>query len=226
MSDDEDAVPADFRANLARLMTQERIKRHNWQVCYPSTPANLYHMLRRQCHRSFRKPLIYCFSKQRLRAPNLSGVHELVKGTFFQRVIDGNEVPAGVVPRKLVLCSGQIGAVMVDHKAKHSAHDIAIVFLEQIAPFPWEDVARVVEKYFATNPNIEVVWLQEECKNMGMWPFVRPRLQSLLRHLEKVAFGPTHRISYVGRPPEASPATGFKSVHNAEEQELVRQIFS
>ena len=227
LSDDADAIPGNFLPQKKELALEERIRRGNWQVCYPTTPANYYHMLRRQTHRNFRKPLIFFFSKARLRAPNVSSLKEMATGTSFQPVIDCgmlNTSGRAIPPRKVILCSGQIGMTVIDAHAKmHSSanesdHNVAIARLEQIAPFPWEHVAETVDKYLALNQDVEFEWLQEEPKNMGCWHFVRPRLQALLSSRGK-------KVTCIGRDTAASPSTGYTSVHNYEEQQLIDAVF-
>lgn len=128
------------------------------QITYPSTPANYYHLLRRQALRDFAKPLINFFSKARLRAPNLSKLSELATGTVFQPVIDFG-VAENTVPRKVLFCAGQIESIVSDarraaqtHTKDANAHnDIVLVTVEQLAPFPWEQIADTIEKYMAMN---------------------------------------------------------------------------
>lgn len=231
LSDDIDTVPLTFStAANAAAMNESRIATGNWQVCYPSTPANYYHMLRRQTHREFRKPLVFFFSKARLRAPNVSRLDEMTTGTSFQPVLDSGK--PGVVARKVVFCSGQIESLCADNRVKRqtasgnaTAHDdVVFVTIEQIAPFPWEHVGAVVQKYVAANPSVEFVWLQEEPKNMGAYAFVRPRLQNLLRNLG--VFSADKRLTYIGRSSAASPATGYGSIHKEEEDSIFNAVFS
>jgi 2-oxoglutarate dehydrogenase E1 component len=228
LSDDAAELPDNLGRGGKNRETrlEERIRRGNWQVCYPSTPANYYHMLRRQIHRSFRKPLIFFFSKARLRAPNVSSLAEMATGTIFLPIIDCgvlNTSGRNIPPRKVILCTGQIGQAVVDAHAKLSGgsendHNVAIVRLEQIAPFPWEHLMDTANKYIEMNPDVEFEWLQEEPKNMGCWHFVRPRLRALLETKGK-------KISCIGRDTAASPSTGYTSVHNAEEQQLIDAVF-
>lgn len=231
LSDDADHVPESFSLVNASLSLEARISKGNWQVCYPTTPANYYHMLRRQTHREFRKPLIFFFSKARLRAPNVSKLADMSTGTSFQPVIDTGASDLRAV-RKVVFCSGQIESIAQEYRAKMQASDtdptihngVVLVTLEQIAPFPWEHIGAVVKKYTAMNPRVKFAWLQEEPKNMGPWAFVRPRLQKLLQSLEALPEG--ERLVYIGRESAASPATGYSSIHKAEEQSIVESVFA
>ncbi|KAL7703452.1 2-oxoglutarate dehydrogenase E1 component [Lotmaria passim] len=227
LSDDADRVPADFRKFPNDQALEVRIRRHNWQVTYPSTPASYFHILRRQGLREFSKPLVNFFSKARLRAPNLSAIKDMAKGSAFKAVID-TAATTDVVARKVVFCSGQIESIVNDARAamqkeKPGVHnDVVLVTLEQLAPFPWEQVADVMETYAQRNPDTEFVWLQEEPRNMGMWAHMRPRMNSLMR---KLGIKQT-RIDVVSRPAVASPSTGYGSVHVEEEKKLIAETLA
>lgn len=229
LSSDTDVVPHNFRQVSGARMMEARIQKYNWQVCYPSTPANYFHMLRRQVMRSEAKPLVFFFSKARLRAPNVSSLSEMATGTEFVPVID-TASKDNVVARKVLFCSGQIESIVDDQRQKLRAsqpdihNDVVIVKVEQLSPFPWEQIADVLEKYHGRNPNVEFAWLQEEPKNMGSWAYVRPRFQSLMRHLGIAK--PGDLMKYIGRPTAASPSTGYGSVHIEEEKELVAQALA
>ncbi|ORC91674.1 2-oxoglutarate dehydrogenase subunit [Trypanosoma theileri] len=230
LSSDIDKVPRNFRTAPAARLLEARIQEFNWQVCYPSTPANYFHMLRRQVVREDYKPLVFFFSKARLRAPNVSSLAEMAKGTQFLPVID-TAVREDIVARKVLFCTGQIESIVDDHRKKKSEEtsksydDVVIVKVEQLSPFPWEQVAEVMEKYHSRNPNVEFVWLQEEPKNMGSWAYMRPRFQHLARHLGLTQKQGTF-LKYIGRPTVASPSTGYASVHVEEENEVVAQALA
>ncbi|KAH9593049.1 Transketolase-like [Trypanosoma melophagium] len=233
LSSDTDKVPRNFRTAPAARLLEARIQEFNWQVCYPSTPANYFHMLRRQVIREEYKPLVFFFSKARLRAPNVSSIAEMAKGTAFIPVID-TAPRDDIVARKVLFCAGQIESIVDDQRKKKSGEtsksydDVVLVKLEQLSPFPWEQVADVMEKYHARNPNVEFAWLQEEPKNMGAWSYMRLRLQHLLRHLGLAKEGEERAavVKYIGRPTAASPATGYASVHVEEENEVVAQALA
>lgn len=226
LSDDLDQIPSDFRSMPNDQILESRIQRYNWQVTYPTTPASYFHILRRQGLRGFAKPLINFFSKARLRAPNLSSLNDMAEGTMFKPVLDPS-VPKGTKVRRLIFCSGQIESIVADgrralqKKTPGFGHDVVLVTLEQLAPFPWEQVADVIEKYTKQNPAIEIFWLQEEPRNMGMWAFMRPRFTDLLRHLKL-----PQKLSVISRPSSASPSTGFSSVHSAEEKKLIENCLT
>ena len=179
----------------------------NIQVVYPSTPAQYFHLLRRQMKRDFRKPLIVMTPKSVLRRKEaVSPVEEFASGRF-REVIDDPTNPERA--RRVVLCSGKVYYDLVAHReAANKARDVAIIRLEQFYPWPDETIRTVVGRYKAAK---EWVWVQEESQNMGGWSFVAPRLSETLR----INFG------YVGRDASASPATGSHHVHDREQKELV-----
>jgi 2-oxoglutarate dehydrogenase E1 component len=178
----------------------------NMQVCYPSTPAQYFHLLRRQVKRAFRKPLIVMTPKSLLRqkAAN-SPLDEFVKGRF-QEILDDTEVDAGRV-RRVLLCSGKVYYDLRERRAEAEAKDIAIVRVEQFYPYHEEALARALRRYRKAK---EWVWVQEESQNMGGWSFMEPRLRSL-----------GYQFDYVGRDASSSPATGSLAVHRREQKELV-----
>ncbi|KEG13589.1 2-oxoglutarate dehydrogenase subunit [Trypanosoma grayi] len=229
LSSDTDSVPNNFRQSSPARMMEARIQKYNWQVCYPSTPASYFHMLRRQAVRTDVKPLVFFFSKARLRAPNVSNLSEMAKGTAFMPVID-TAARNDVVARKVLFCTGQIESIVDDYRKKQSAQtpgiheDVVLVKLEQLSPFPWEQVADVLEKYHGRNPNVQFAWMQEEPKNMGSWAYMRPRFQRLMRHLGIAQSGDS--FTYIGRSTSASPSTGYGSVHVEEENKLIAEALA
>eukprot|EP00798_Chlamydomonas_sp_ICE-L_P027387 gene27387-4689_t len=217
----------------AHLGTQ--IQNTNWQVVNITTPANYFMALRRQIQRQFRKPLIVAAPKNLLRHPKAkSGLWELddqpddagIVGVRFKRLImdDTGLSPKSRAPKpepetgtkRIVFCSGKVFYDLHAEREKLGKNDggIAIVRLEQLAPFPFDLVAREIRRY----PNAEVVWCQEEPMNMGAYFHIQPRLISCLRSEDRdVVYG---RVKYVGRAPSASPATGFGQVHAQEQAQL------
>ncbi len=186
----------------------------NMQVCNVTTSANYFHMLRRQLHRNFRKPLIVMSPKSLLRKKEVAcDIEEFAPGTGFQRVIPETEgLVADDKVRKVVLCTGKIYYDAAEKREKDGTNDIAIIRLEQLYPFPKEEVLAELARY----KNAEFVWLQEEPKNMGYWLFVRAYMDESLEEL-----GINKRIGFAGRISAASPATGFFKVHNVEQAEIV-----
>lgn len=220
----DDVVPQDFEMDGASAdhLLEARIKRGNWQVTFPTTAANYYHLLRRQMHREFRKPLINFFSKAALRANEAkSSIADFDVGTKFQPVIDQGHISKA---RRVLFCTGQVSMSLVRAQAKNNTDDVAVVRIEQIAPFPWEQVATVMDKYRAANSDVEFAWVQDEPRNMGAWNYVRPRFRNLLVQ-RGVPLKDAANMRYIGRGANGSPATGYPFVHKAEEQEIVRASF-
>ncbi|KAG0644414.1 thiamine diphosphate-binding protein [Tuber brumale] len=192
----------------------------NMQVTYMTSPSNLFHVLRRQMKRQFRKPLIIFFSKSLLRHPIArSELSEFTGDSHFRWLIPETDHGKGIKDpeecKRLLFCSGQVYAALVKQRAASGVDDVAIARIEQLHPFPWAQIRNELEKY----PNLdEIIWTQEEPLNAGAWTFVQPRLETILRqtdnHSEK-------HVKYAGRAPSASVATGMKSTHLKEEQALV-----
>ncbi|MEJ7578150.1 MAG: multifunctional oxoglutarate decarboxylase/oxoglutarate dehydrogenase thiamine pyrophosphate-binding subunit/dihydrolipoyllysine-residue succinyltransferase subunit [Pyrinomonadaceae bacterium] len=203
--------PEHSSARLERYL--QLCAENNMQVCYPSTPAQYFHLLRRQVKQQAARPLIVMTPKSLLRLPAASStVEELTKGGF-RPVIDDAEVKNREAIKRIVLCSGKVFYDLQDARRKAGEEEghVSIVRLEQFYPFP-ENALREI---FATYPNVkELVWTQEEPQSMGGWHFVQPRLMNLLPACE--------RPVYVGRTPSASPATGSYTTHELEQQQLVQ----
>ncbi len=176
----------------------------NIQVCMCSTPAQHFHMLRRQMRRNFRKPLIAMTPKSMLRV-KISPVGDLVNGRFYEVIDDATATPERI--RRVLLCSGKVYHELARLRTKTETDDVAIVRVEQFYPFPEEALQRALARYRKAE---EHVWVQEESQNMGGWWFMEPRLRAL-----------GYRAEYVGRDASASPATGSHEVHKREQEELV-----
>ena len=207
--EDPDTIPPDLDTPAGRLRQVQRI---NWQVVNVSTPANYYHVLRRQLHREFRKPLIVAGTKALLRDElAVSPLADFGPGSAFKRVI-GEIEPAALKPadgvRRVVLCSGKVYYELLKERRAQGIDDVAIVRLEQFTPFPFQDVAAEARTY----PNAEIVWCQEEPKNAGGWLYVRDRILTATRKMN----GEVRRPAYVGRRTMASPAEGYGNVHTRE----------
>lgn len=202
--------------------TSKQIQECNWQVVNPSTPANYFHVLRRQVSREFRKPLVIMTPKSLLRDTLCrSSLSDLAEGTFFQRVIPEQSTqlvePENI--RRLIFCSGKVYYDILKERNIGNVDDVAIVRMEQISPFPFDLVKREAQKY----PNAEIVWRQEESKNMGAWSYVQPRFATALRGIEN---GVTRgQVTYVGRAPSAAPATGSLLTHQQEQSTLMEETF-
>jgi 2-oxoglutarate dehydrogenase E1 component len=198
----EGAGPEHSSARLERFL--QLCADDNMQVCMCSTPAQYFHMLRRQMKRNFRKPLIAMTPKSMLRA-KISPTGDLVMGRFFEVLDDGTTTPDRI--RRVLLCSGKVYHELAKLRTKTETDDVAIVRVEQFYPFPEDLLRRALSRYRKAE---EVVWVQEESQNMGGWWFMEPRLRAMGRPAE-----------YVGRDASASPATGSHEVHKREQEELV-----
>jgi len=178
----------------------------NLQVCYPSTPAQYFHVLRRQMKRNFRKPLVLMTPKSLLRdRAAVSPLEDLTSGHFQEVLDDTTADPARV--RRVLLCSGKVYYDLAKERAREKAQDVAIVRVEQFYPLHEELLQQVLGRYRKAK---EWVWVQEESQNMGGWFFMEPRLRAL-----------GYQAAYVGRDASASPATGSHQVHRREQTELV-----
>ena len=187
----------------------------NIQVVNCTTPASYFHVLRRQLRRSFRKPLIVMSPKSLLRHKRcVSRLEEMSGGARFHRVI--GETDPAIVPeraRRVVFCSGKVYYDLLAAREERGIDDVALLRLEQIAPFPSRSLMVEVAKY----GEAEVVWCQEEPENMGAWTFVAPHIEQVLTELD----GTVRRPRYAGRAPAASPATGFLVVHQRQQRALI-----
>ncbi len=187
----------------------------NIQVVNVTTPANYFHLLRRQMHRSFRKPLVVMAPKSLLRHKMAVSVAADFQGdSHFQRLLSDPQAPANTEVKRLVLCTGKVAYDLIEARNAAEDKNTAIVRVEQIYPFPSEALA----KRFADMPNLEeVVWAQEEPKNNGYWSFVEPFIEESL-----IASGiSVKRPRYAGRSASASPATGSMKRHLVEQGALV-----
>ncbi len=200
--------PEHSSARLERFL--QLCAENNMQVCVPSTPAQMFHMLRRQMLRSFRKPLIVMTPKSLLRHKlSVSAITDLAQGRFMNVIDEIDDLQAGQV-RRVVFCSGRVYFDLLEARRADEAREVALVRIEQLYPFPTEEYAAVLRRY----PNaVEVVWCQEEPQNQGAWYQIRHRLQEPL--------GARQELLYSGRAPSAAPATGIPQLHTAQQQGLV-----
>jgi len=185
----------------------------NMRVANCTTPANFFHILRRQVRSDTRKPLVVMTPKSLLRHPKaVSSLKDMDMQTFFQPVI-GDLTVTGPDVRRVVLCSGKVYYDLWEEREKKGIRDVALVRLEQYYPFPRKQILEMLRPY----KDAPLVWCQEEPVNMGAWTFLDRRLESILTEL-----GARHtRPIYVGRGASAAPATGVLSRHMAEQQQLV-----
>ena len=187
----------------------------NMQVVNCTTPANYFHVLRRQLKRDFRKPLIVMTPKSLLRYKRcVSRVDDLTNGSTFHRVIEEHDRKIAEKAERIVICSGKVYYDLLAAREEAGIDNISIVRLEQIYPFPHRTLQRVL----AERPDAEVVWCQEEPRNMGSWDFVDHRIEAVMTDVG----GKYSRPQYAGRPEAASPATGSMSRHTKEQNKLVQ----
>jgi 2-oxoglutarate dehydrogenase E1 component len=200
--------PEHSSARLERFL--QLCAEHNMQVCVPSTPAQMFHMLRRQHVRNFRKPLVVLTPKSLLRHKmSVSPLSELSTGRF-ELIIPEIEAITTKKTRRLVFCSGKVYFDLLETREVHNIDDIAIIRIEQLYPFPIEEYAELIEQYSHVD---EIIWCQEEPLNQGAWYQIKHRLQEPLSE--------NQQLYYAGRPGAAAPASGIFKVHLKQQQALV-----
>lgn len=212
--------PEHSSARLERFL--QASAEDNWQVANCTTPANYYHILRRQMCRDFRKPLILMTPKSLLRHKLcVSKMEDFTAGSTFHRVLwddDKDELAKPKDIKRIVLCTGKVYYDLLEERRKRKIKNIILMRVEQLYPFP----ADVLKEELAPYSSAEVVWCQEEHKNMGAWSFINPRLENVLVEMKHKAGRP----SYVGRDEAASPATGSLRIHNIQQTKLVDEALT
>ncbi|MCB0705062.1 MAG: 2-oxoglutarate dehydrogenase E1 component [Saprospiraceae bacterium] len=203
--------PEHSSARLERFL--QLCGNYNMTVANVTTPANFFHLLRRQIARPFRKPLIVMTPKSLLRHPEVVSAREdFATGTRFQEVIDDVTIQAKDVKKvkRLLLCSGKIYYDLLAKKREENRHDIALVRVEQLYPLPQKQLDAIFDKY----KGAEICWVQEESANMGAWQYI-------------LSYFYEHRvIRRISRKASASPATGFKKVHDEQQAAIVNEAFA
>ncbi len=217
--------PEHSSARLERFLTM--CGGDNWIVANCTTPANYFHLLRRQIHRDFRKPLIIMTPKSLLRHKlAVSKAEEFTTGSSFHRVLwddaqHGNSdlklKPDNKIKR-VVMCSGKVYFDLLGARDEAGADDTYIMRFEQFYPFPAQSAVNELQRF----KNAEMVWCQEEPKNQGAWSFMEPNLEWVLTRIK----AKNTRPSYAGRPAAASPATGLASQHKAQQAALVNDALN
>jgi 2-oxoglutarate dehydrogenase E1 component len=218
--------PEHSSARLERYL--QMCAEDNMQVVYPTTPANYFHVLRRQLHREIRKPLIVMTPKSLLRHKRaVSRLEELAKGTTFHRILydDAQMQPSEatkLVPdekiRRIVLCSGKVYYDLFEEREKRGMDDIYLMRIEQLYPVPLKALVAELSRF----KKAEVVWCQEEPRNMGAWHFIEPYLEWVLNQVN----GVSRRPRYVGRAASAATATGLMSKHQAQLKAFLDEALS
>jgi 2-oxoglutarate dehydrogenase E1 component len=200
--------PEHSSARLERFLQLSAESNH--QVCVPSTPAQMFHLLRRQMLRALRKPLVVMTPKSLLRHKlSVSTMADLARGRF-QPVIDEVDALEAAAVRRVVFCSGKVYFDLLERRRAEKIADVALVRIEELYPFPADDYQAVLDRYPGAQ---EVVWCQEEPQNQGAWYQIRHRLQAPLDG--------RRTLDYAGRESAAAPATGLHFIHQREQDALV-----
>lgn len=198
--------PEHSSARMERFLQQ--CAEENIQIVNATTPAQQFHVLRRQLLRDFRKPLICFTPKKLLRYPScVSSLKDFTEGTF-REVIDDATADSKKITR-LVFCTGKFYFDLTEHREKTNSYDTAIIRIEQLYPFPEKQIASVLKKYSGAE---HFIWAQEEPENMGAWTFIARKMKNV-------------PLVYIGRDEAASPATGFAKMHNAETYAILDAVF-
>jgi 2-oxoglutarate dehydrogenase E1 component len=201
--------PEHSSARLERYL--QLCAEHNMQVCVPSTPAQMFHMLRRQALRPFRKPLVVMTPKSLLRHKlSVSALDDLIQGQFQLLIPEMDDIKPAKVER-VVFCSGKVYYDLLEARRAAGVDSVALVRIEQPYPFPQTEYAEVLNTYANAR---EIVWCQEEPGNQGAWYQIRHRLQEPLKQ--------KHILSYAGRAPSASTAAGYMQLHAQQQKELIQ----
>jgi 2-oxoglutarate dehydrogenase E1 component len=219
--------PEHSSARLERFLQQ--CAEDNMQVANCTTPANYFHILRRQMHRSFRKPLILMTPKSLLRHKKaVSTLKDMAEGSSFHRVllddaqtrpdVSGITIKGDKDIRRVIVCSGKVYYDLLDAREKKGVNDVYILRLEQFYPWPIKSLSAELARF----PNAELVWCQEEPKNMGGWTFVDPWIELTLEKMDLKS----KRARYVGRPASASTAAGLMSRHLKELEAFTSEAFA
>jgi 2-oxoglutarate dehydrogenase E1 component len=207
--------PEHSSARLERFL--QLCAEHNMQICNPTNPAQIFHLLRRQAIRPMRRPLVIMSPKWILRHKlATSSLEDLAKG-HFSNVIDDDSVDAAAVKR-IILCSGKVYYHLLEERDERGIKDIAIVRLEQLYPFPDKELDVVLAAY----SNLEsVVWCQEEPMNQGAWYSSQHHMRNAMqRHDSNL------QLSYAGRIGSAAPASGYMSVHLEEQKQFIDEALT
>ncbi len=203
--------PEHSSARLERYL--QLCAEHNMQVCVPSTPAQLFHMLRRQMLRTYRKPLIALTPKSLLRHKlSTSTLEDLSEGSFCTVIDEMDDIEPSSCQR-VVLCAGKVYFDLLDARRRQGRQDVAIIRVEQLYPFPELELQRLLAEEYAEAKDI--VWCQEEPKNQGAWYSSNHHLSNCLQ--------PSQRLRYAGRAPAASPAAGYTKLHHQQQRALVQE---
>ena len=200
----------------ARLERYLQLCAHdNIQVCTPTTPAQIYHLLRLQTIRKMRRPLIVISPKSLLRNPMAtSSLEELINGSFMPVIDDIIENREKI--KKIILCSGKVFYDLIQKKKDLNSEEVAIVRIEQLYSFPYDELELILSKY---NNSIKFIWCQEEPANQGAWFSHRHRIQRVLDRFSK------NQIKLISRPSASAPAVGLNKLHRKQQENLINEAF-
>lgn len=201
--------PEHSSARLERFL--QLAAEQNIQVCIPSTPAQFFHMLRRQMLRPYRKPLIVMTPKSLLRHKLSTSTLDDLSNGAFQLVIDEIDDLGGKDMHRVVLCSGKVYFELLQERRKRELHGVAIIRIEQLYPFPEQELSTLLKRRY--DKATEIVWCQEEPKNQGAW---YPTQHHFLRSMSE-----SQTLRYAGREASASPAVGYAKLHHEQQRKLV-----
>ena len=203
--------PEHSSARLERFL--QLAGKNNIQVAHPTTPAQMFHLLRRQMHRDFRKPLIVMTPKSLLRHKRAVSALDEFTERDFQSVLTDTHASS---PQRVLLCSGKVYYTLLEAREERELDDeVALVRVEQLYPFPQAELSEALSGY---SDDVDVAWVQEEPQNQGAWRFMQTRLPLVL--------GDEAEVRYIGRPEAATPATGNYKTHKREEERFVDEAFA
>ena len=206
--------PEHSSARIERFMNNAA--ENNWQICVPTTPAQIFHLLRRQMLRKVRKPLVIITPKSLLRHKEATSTLAELEGGKFRTVIGETEALDPKKVKRVVLCQGKLYYELLAYRRENAIKDTALVRIEQLYPFPAAAFGAAVDQF----PNArEIVWAQEEPRNQGAWYWLASR-----QHLVNV-LGPKRKLLLVSRPAAASPAVGYYAKHNAQQKAVIENAF-
>ena len=217
--------PEHSSARLERFLTM--CGGDNWIVANCTTPANYFHILRRQLHRSYRKPLMLMTPKSLLRHKlAVSNADDFTTGSSFHRVLwddaqkghSDTKLVADDKIKRVVMCSGKVYYDLLEERDARGIDDVYLLRFEQFYPFPAQSAVKELERF----KGAEMIWCQEEPKNQGAWSFIEPNIEWVLGRID----AKHGRASYVGRATSASPATGLASQHKAQQAALVDEALT
>jgi len=204
--------PEHSSARLERYL--QLCAEHNIQVCVPSTPAQIFHLLRRQAIRPTRKPLVVMSPKSLLRHKEaISTLEDLAQGAFKTVLPDTESTEANEVTR-LIFCSGKVYYDLIERRRTEEQKHVAIVRIEQLYPFPEEDLQEAIAQYKNVK---EVIWCQEEPMNQGAWYSSQHHMRRVVQRLNPGVY-----LDYAGREASAAPAAGYMALHIEQQEQLIK----